>query len=91
MDSFIETPRFPTHISIGSGGGPKFKTFTFAGHSAVESVQPSWTVAKGTYEIDENLRDKTDFDIKHMVQELTLILDAYSNRYRERSLLKSTE
>lgn len=62
MDSFIETPRFPTHVSIGSGGGPQFKTFTFAGHSAIESIQPSWTDSKARYEINEDIRDKDDFD-----------------------------
>lgn len=62
MNEFIETPRMDTHVSIGSGGGPRFKTFTFSGHSGVEVVDASWSTSRAKYLINETVRDMADFD-----------------------------
>jgi uncharacterized protein (TIGR02217 family) len=62
MDDFIETPRFPTRISYGSTGGPKFTTFLFESPGGVEGREIAWDQARAEYRIDLQDHDKSDMD-----------------------------
>lgn len=62
MVDFIETPRFPTQINYGSGGGPRFRTTIFEGHSAVEQRGVNWDRSKASYNVNYSIRDNTAMD-----------------------------
>jgi uncharacterized protein (TIGR02217 family) len=62
MDDFIETPRFPTRISYGSSGGPKFKTFLFESPGGIEGRTIGWDQARAEYRIDLSDHEKADLD-----------------------------
>lgn len=49
--AFIETPRFPDDISIGSTGGPSFFTSVVTAPSGYESRNSNWTYARAEYEV----------------------------------------
>ena len=62
MQDFLETPRFDTHISLGSSGGPGFKSSVFTGESGLEGLVRNWDVARARYIIDQSIRDDTDIE-----------------------------
>jgi uncharacterized protein (TIGR02217 family) len=62
MQDFLETPRFPTTISIGSAGGPGFKTFVFTGASGVEGATLQWDQARARYQIEQTNLSEADMN-----------------------------
>ena len=63
MIEFIESPRFPTNISIGSSGGPEFRTLVFEGQNGNEQRVVSWSRARASYDVGYGIRDTEDMDI----------------------------
>jgi uncharacterized protein (TIGR02217 family) len=63
MLSFLETPRFPEQISLGSSGGPSFKTHIFEGNSGVEQGSSVWSRTRHRYNARKGITDKDDMDV----------------------------
>jgi uncharacterized protein (TIGR02217 family) len=60
--SFIETPRFPEDISIGSRGGPSFSTRIAQTQAGFEDRTILWTQTRHRYNVIYGVRDESDFD-----------------------------
>lgn len=63
MDEHIVSPRFPDQISLGSTGGPGFKTFIFEGGNALDhGAVTQWDISRGKWDISKALQDLDDMD-----------------------------
>lgn len=60
--AFIETPRFPENISLGSSGGPEFNTSIVALNSGHEKRNSNWEFSRLRYNVAFGIRDKADLD-----------------------------
>ena len=80
--AFIETPRFPESISIGSAGGPTFRTGVFEGNTGLEQRAAHWSRAKHIYDISLGIRDQDDMEL---VRDFFLVARGrrHSFRYRD--------
>ena len=60
--SFIETPRFPNDIAVGSRGGPAFKTSVAATQAGYEDRKILWTQTRHSYNAIYGVKTEADFD-----------------------------
>lgn len=61
--SFIETPRFPTNISYGSSGGPKYQTQVVVTRSGREYRNADWELPLHQYDVAWGIREWTDLEV----------------------------
>ena len=60
--AFIETPRFPDHISRGSKGGPTWLTDVVTVTSGREQRNQRWSRQRHTYDAAFGIRDMSDLE-----------------------------
>lgn len=60
--SFLETPRFPTNISYGATGGPRFFTDVAITDSGAESRNQVWSQTRARYDVSHAARIKSDYE-----------------------------
>lgn len=60
--SFLETPRFPTAISLGSMGGPTYSTSIVVVRSGYESRNVNWSAARHRYDAGYGLKEIDDLE-----------------------------
>lgn len=53
---------FPTGISYGSGGGPKFKTTVFEADSGYEQRNIDWTMTRAEYDVSQGIKTQDQMD-----------------------------
>jgi uncharacterized protein (TIGR02217 family) len=61
MTAFLEI-LFPTLISYGSGGGPKFRTSVFAADSGFEARKDDWTFTRAEYDVSHSIKTQAQMD-----------------------------
>lgn len=61
--SFIETPRFPDDIAVGSRGGPRFKTRVSQTQAGFEDRNILWSQTRHEYNAIYGVKTEPDFDV----------------------------
>jgi uncharacterized protein (TIGR02217 family) len=55
---FLETPRFPTSIALGSQGGPGFNTDVVVVASGAERRNQNWQTARARYDVRHGVKTR---------------------------------
>jgi len=60
--AFLETPRFPTYVALGTGGGPEYATSIVEVNSGRELRKQRWSIPRHRFQVGVGAKGSTELD-----------------------------